>query len=247
MSVTSHYNLPQWQEGENTDWFQLNGAFETIDTAMDENKNAAENAQVSADGAQTTANQNTTKISDLESDLTALESKEAQDVATLSGNIQANTTKTNQLETGFNNLSQEQTTLATTVSGHTTQLGGITLSYEEGDYYAQATNGVKKKLGENAIDLGILSPGSYNQIGNNVYRPVYNLQPKLANIGLWKQTYTEENFFINILNNTQNGSLQITNLSIQTQYEKQTGNLFVPIATSNNSNILIKVILYIGG
>lgn len=237
MSATTHYNLPQWQEGENTDWFQLNGAFETIDTTMDDNKNAAENAQVSADGAQTaaesaqsTAIQNTAKIAEIESDLTALETKEAQDVATLSGNIQGNTSKINQLETGLNNLSQEQTSLATTVSGHTTQLGGITLSYEEGDYYAQAAGGVKKKLGENAILIGEdVEPFDWNLGGASMYYPRFKLKPLLEAKGLWKTNYTTDNFLYKIISATNSTSRTLGTGSYTGNYYSASGSYDLPI------------------
>lgn len=47
--TTSNYNLPQWQNGEEFHVIgQLNPAFTTIDSAMHDNKSAAESAQSDA-------------------------------------------------------------------------------------------------------------------------------------------------------------------------------------------------------
>lgn len=106
---TTNYGLPQWEGSDLTDWFELNPAFETIDTQMKANADAAATAQATANG-------NTTSIANLTESLNNQINKTTQmqnDLTAAEGQIALHTTHLNEHDTAIQNINTEIEALQT--------------------------------------------------------------------------------------------------------------------------------------
>lgn len=100
---TPNYGLPQWEGTDLTDWMELNPAFETIDTQMKANADAAETAQNTANGNTASIgnlteslNNQITKLNGIQTDLTAVE-----------GTVALHTTHLNEHDTAIQQINTE--------------------------------------------------------------------------------------------------------------------------------------------
>lgn len=128
METTKNFGLPQYQGNDLTDWYQLNAPFETIDTQMQANKDAAETAQQTADS-------NTNSIANLTESLNRTIQRVTTsegDITDLEQRVTLNTTHNNEQDTQLQSQQAQITALQQeigdssagegTISGNVAQL-----------------------------------------------------------------------------------------------------------------------------
>lgn len=158
---TPNYGLPQWEGNDLTDWFELNPAFEIIDTQMKNNANSAQTAQETANGNATSIGNLTQVVNNHTNQIGAFDTRLTADEAT----IALHTTHLNEHDTSIATINQEIAALQTS-TGDTS--GEVAALQADVSTLQQQMTVAQQDISDNTDHIGNLSMLETTAKGNLV-------------------------------------------------------------------------------